>query len=128
MIAQNRGDSIVEVVVAVAIISMVALALIRVTTVALNNATFAKNQATATKYAQEAIEEVRLIREANGSVFFDNTALCQSSSLSPLPGNFVRQKTCTLNASIMQVLVVISWDDNTGTHHSELETYLTKWQ
>jgi Tfp pilus assembly protein PilV len=128
----NQGDSLVEVVVAVAIISVVVLALIRVTTLAVNNATFAKNQATATNYARESLEDARQLKEVLGdSTFFAPAGLSQCNKIDTV-GSFSRRRTCSLTGSpplldsLMEITVVVSWDSH--AHQSRLETTLAKWK
>ena len=54
--SRNSGQTLVEVVLAVAVASLILVGLTRATTEALRNAQFAKNQSLATQYAQEAME------------------------------------------------------------------------
>lgn len=124
----ENGQSLIEVLVALAVMVIVILALVRVTTVSIRNATFAKNRALATKYAQEWIEETRKSRDNNSVSFFNDTNLC--SRLAQSIGIFTRQITCSLSTDkkTMTVKVVVSWVDAQGTHKSELTTRLTKWK
>lgn len=57
------GQSLVEVVVVIAVIAIVVGGLVFATIASIRNATFAKNHAQATKYAQEAVERVRTARD-----------------------------------------------------------------
>ena len=59
----NRGQSIIEVVVALALIAVVVLGLVKVTIISINNASFARDQQGATKYAQEGIENARKLKK-----------------------------------------------------------------
>jgi len=69
-VLDSTGQSLVEVLVVLALSTVVMVALIIVIVVGLKNAQFAQNQARATKYAQEAIEQVKVIRDRNGRVNF----------------------------------------------------------
>lgn len=60
-----KGQTLIELVIAVAVIAMVAGALVFATIASLRNAQLAKNQAQATKLAQEGIEKVRTGRDRN---------------------------------------------------------------
>lgn len=64
----NKGQSLMEVVVATAVGVLVVMALVFATIFSLRNANFAKNSAQATKLAQEGIEMVRLGRDRNRSI------------------------------------------------------------
>jgi len=123
---KNNGQSLVEMVVAVGILVLVILALVALTTVSIHNASFSRNQALATKYAQEWIEEARKLRDTQPeSDFFVD----KSCSASDVVGIFTRTRTCKLiDENTMEVKVIVSWADAKGTHKSELTTYLTKWK
>ncbi len=66
----SRGQSLVEVLVVLSVATIVMVALIIIIIVGLRNAQFAQNQAKSTKYAQEAIEQVKSIRDRNGTIRF----------------------------------------------------------
>lgn len=72
MFSQTKevGQSLIEVLVVLAVATVVMVALVIVIVVGLKNAQFAQSQAQATKYAQEAIEQVKAIRDRNGRVNF----------------------------------------------------------
>jgi Tfp pilus assembly protein PilV len=126
--AENqKGQSLVEVVVAVAVAIIIVLALVGVTTVSIRNAAAARNQALATQYAQEGMEEARRLRDENPTAFFSGS--CPSSgAVGTLP--FQRTISCDpANGETKRVVtVIVSWTDSSGTHKSELKSYLTKWK
>lgn len=62
---RESGQSLMELVVVVAVIVVVVGALTFATIASLRNAQFSKNQAQATKLAQEGLERVRLSRDRN---------------------------------------------------------------
>lgn len=59
----NNGQTLVELIVVVAVIVIIVGALVFATISSIRNAYFAKNQAQATKYAQEGLERVRSGRD-----------------------------------------------------------------
>lgn len=59
------GQSLIEVVVVIAVVAIVVGGLVFATIASIRNATFAKNQAQATKYAQEGLERVKTARDRN---------------------------------------------------------------
>jgi len=65
MLSDEKGQSLIELVVVVAVIVIVVGALTFATIASLRNASFSKNQAQATKLAQEGIERVRTGRDRN---------------------------------------------------------------
>ncbi|MGB9585896.1 MAG: prepilin-type N-terminal cleavage/methylation domain-containing protein [Anaerolineales bacterium] len=125
---KNQGQSLIEMLVAIAIVLVVIVALVAVTTVSIRNASFSRNQALATKYAQEGIEEARKLRDERGDSFFvANPADCNISD-TPATG-FSRQRTCSFDGNkTMTITVVVSWTDAQGIHKSELTTRLTNWK
>lgn len=59
----TKGQTLLELVVVIAVIVVVVAALVFATIASLRNANFAKNQAQGTKLAQEGLEKVRSIRD-----------------------------------------------------------------
>lgn len=124
----EKGQSLVEVVVALAVVVLAITALVRVTVTSIRNANFAKNRALATKYAQEWIEEARQLRDEQGDDFFTDTFAANTCSASDTLGVFNRTRTCNLNGGTMTVVVTVSWTSGSISHESRLETYLTNWK
>lgn len=134
---QEQGQSLIEVVAAVAVIVLVVLALISLTTVAIRNSSFSNNQALATKYAQEGIERVRSYRGEVDWFTFSQKINCEDptglANLDPVTTGFTRTVSCTLDPTdpdknTMNVVVTVSWQSSKGTHQSQLSTKLTKWK
>lgn len=68
MLKDSRGQTMIEVLVALSIAVVVIGALAIATIVSIRNASFAENQTKATKLAQEGIEKVKIIRDRDGPV------------------------------------------------------------
>lgn len=64
----NKGQSLLELVIVIAVAIIVIAALTSATISSLRNANFSKNQLQATKFAQEGLEKVRSIRDRDGFV------------------------------------------------------------
>lgn len=69
----NSGQSLVEVVVGLALAILVLGGLINAVVTSLRNSNFAKNQAQATKLAQQMIEQTRIIRDQMGWEVFNQS-------------------------------------------------------
>ena len=123
---KNLGQSIIEVIVALALIAAVILGLVKVTITSINNAGFARDQRAATKYAQEGIENARKCKEENEAAFWNKSCPALPS---PTDNRFTRTITYTVVEAQqkMDILVEVSWSDSKGVHKSSLRTYLTKW-
>jgi len=134
----DKGQSLVEVMVAVAILGLVMTTLVFGTTVAMRNANFARYQARATKYAQEGLEWLRNQRDQDWGTFASkrgNTYCLNSlawtvgpcSSFS-LGGVFKREAVLSGDENKIQVELTVFWQDPLGTHQTRLTSYFTKWQ
>lgn len=64
----QKGQSLLEIVIALGLALIISTGLIITTVNGLKNSQFSKNQAQATKYAQEAIDQVRTIRDRDYTV------------------------------------------------------------
>ena len=142
----QRGQSLIEVLAALAVILLVIVALIRATTISMKSGDFSKTQALATSYAQEAIEWVRAERDKNwnevadlatpdpGSKFcLNDLSWLDSNPCSDfeLAGRFKREVTLIAvgeEGNKVEVKVVLSWQDASGDHQSQLTTYLSNWR
>lgn len=147
----KSGQSLIEVLTALAVVLLVIIALIRATTSSMKGSDFAKTQSSATSYGQEAIEWIRAERDKSwddfsneasptpGSVYCLNSGLTQLSELSEgkcpdddsysLDGKFKREATLIdLGGGKIEVKVIVSWQDSSGEHQSKLTTYLTNWR
>jgi len=134
----KNGQSLVEVVVVLAVTGLVLLVIIAGVTAAIRNATFAKNQTLATKFAQEGMEWLRSQRDKNWADFSTRSGIfclnelsswragpCGSFSLGNI---FKREAVLSGGDTRIEVEVTVSWQDAAGTHKSELTSYFTKWQ
>lgn len=142
-VPKKNGQSLLEVLVAMAIAILILAALAMAVISAVRNAQFAKNQTLATKYANEGLEWLRAERDADWTSF---TAKAGSSyclnDLSWVGGScsgfllaniFKREATLiTIEAdSKVEVQLTVSWRDSLGSHQVTLDSYFTKreaWQ
>lgn len=72
----QTGQSLMELVVGVGFIAAIITALAITTTYSSRNTQFSKNQALATKFAQENMEKVRTIKSANYGVCVEGQSTC----------------------------------------------------
>lgn len=120
-----KGQTLVESLLALAIISIVIASIAVTVTTALSNANFGKNQSLATQYAQEGIEVLLTMRSKNYSTFgtysgdycLGKNAVVLSpggSCIGPNFDNFIRsinieQGGCAAN--VAKVITTVSWKD-----------------
>ncbi|TSC87428.1 MAG: Uncharacterized protein G01um10147_605 [Microgenomates group bacterium Gr01-1014_7] len=86
MHSNQKGQTLLELIVVMSVAVMVVGALVFATISSLRNAQFAKNQAQATKLAQDGLEKVRSLRDRDteGSVSYQSTT-SKFSDLWPIP-------------------------------------------
>lgn len=90
----EKGQSLVEVIVAIVVSILVIQALVVVTILSIRNANFSKNSAQATKLAQDGIEKVRILRDRDGAVDYTISVDNHTAKFSELwPINF----SCSAN-------------------------------
>lgn len=123
-----KGQSLLESVLALAVIAIVLSGIAAVSTASLGDAGYGKNQTLATQYAQEGVEVLRKIRSVNYASFRNYSGTyCLAKGASSLPvspncpsplisnvDSFLRtvkidQAGCGLN--VAKVTVKVSWTD-----------------
>lgn len=127
---KKSGQSLLEVVMAMAIAVVVISGLVSAVTLAVRNSTFAKNQTLATKYAQEGLEKVRAYRDQNDWMTFTSgcgNLATMGISNTPAAG-FSRSVSCAMqfpNFNMRRIQITVSWTDSAGSHQSRLMSYFT---
>lgn len=135
----QQGQSLGEVVVALGVAVLMAAGLLVGMTVSLRNTESARTRSQAVKFAQEAIEAVRQLRDSDWAEFRGRSGLwCLSES-----GDWSQASVCPKLATIftrgvqfswnngearMDVTATVSWNDGNTTHTSELTTFFTQWK
>lgn len=145
-IPRNSGQTLFELVISIALGVVIVTAVLVLTTTSVKNSNFAKTNAQATRYSQGSLEWVRKERDKDWSVFASksgNTAqyYCLTSLSWPqssgsclssqyIPNTTFKREISLTNKEgldIIEVQVVVSWVDGTGSHESKLSTQLTNW-
>lgn len=141
----NKGQTLVELVVVLAVVGMIVTGVVSIAAVSVRNARFSKDQASASRYAQEAMEWIRQERDTSWSGFYnrrDRTYCMPTLSWSQTSGcnsdqfisntQFIRTATLApltpLDENSVQVDVSVSWSDARGSHQSRMSTVLTSWK
>lgn len=148
-LAHKKGQSLIEVLSALAVVLLVIIALIRATTTSMKGSDFAKTQSSATSYGQEAIEWIRAERDKSWDNLSNNmgTHCLKSSPIESWPGQgvcgdddylegtkFKREATLTTVTKTdppvteIQAEVKVKWLDASGEHQSSLTTYFSNWR
>jgi Tfp pilus assembly protein PilV len=133
----ERGQSLFELVVAVAVCALIIIAVVSLTVNSIANSNFSRNKALAATYAQQATEWLRGQRDSNTDIFISNAEnmsinpMClndlTSWSLAPCTAGstiagtpFTRQVTFTVSSpggkNIVETDVAVTWSDSQGIH------------
>lgn len=140
---KNSGQTIVELLVALGIATVVIVALVGASVGSLSNANFAKTQGEATRVSREAMEWLRGQRDQDWNSFASrsgNTWCLQTlgfplragacSASQVIPGTIlIREATLTSTAdNTLEALVLVYWADSRGRHEVRLNSRLTRWR
>lgn len=152
--SNRKGQTIVEVIIAIGLVTVVLLSLVSALTLALRNNQFAKDQVLAQNRSRETLEWWRSLRDQLGwDAFY--TMVDEDSSpftycLTSLPGNlqdalalendacgltdvipstrFTRElEVAIISPDQIDVVVTISWIDGSKEHQSQSKLSLKKW-
>lgn len=139
----NSGQSLFEVVIAVGLSALILSAVASLSAGTVRNSGFTRNNAIATKYAQEALEWLRSQRDADWTNLSNNignkclntsppTGLTNPPCSQILTTVFSRQITLALvdvaDPDKIDAEVIVSWTDAQGTHEVKSQTRFTNWR
>lgn len=128
----EKGQSLFELVVAIAVSALIIVAVVSLTTNAIRSANFSKNNAIANSLAQDAVEWLRTQRDSDPTTFFTNSDTqfwcfmnldwnspggCSSDAL--IANLFIREAQFTPDVSggksVVHVTVTVYWSDTGAT-------------
>jgi len=144
----GAGQSLFEVVFAIAVASLVITGIVSLSTTSVRNATFARNKSLASRFTQEASEWLRGERDSGWDSFASRAALlpgttwclrdtswpgadgsCGSSDFITGTSIFKREATLTeISANDIQADIIASWQDAQGVHEVRNVTRFTDWR
>jgi len=146
LIKQKRtGQSLVEVVVTVAIASLVVVALVFGAAIGVRNVQFSRNQSRAMELNRQASEWLRGERRvswsglwqrgaAGGRIYcfsglnFTKARSCTGATGDLIDNKFTRQGVLKqANSDKLEITITTSWQDPSGLHKETITTYLTKY-
>ncbi len=137
----QKGETLIEALAALALVAIVITAITTLITTSLSNATYNENQTLATKFAQQGIESVRQIRNANYVAFRSfNGLYClgkgqstlgtpQTACASPNTDSFIRSVTieqspgCATNVARVTVNVAFTDGKCTNNAYCHVQTH-----
>lgn len=132
----SKGQSLVEVVIAVGAMSVLLVALLSLMSLSLRNSRLAKDRARAVALASEGVELMRAYRDYNWNQFLN---LADGSNYD-LPANWVvedglsavcgsdRCVRLVLAGGQVEVSVAVSWVEGSQTFSTNQVTQLSLWE
>lgn len=125
----QRGQSLVEVLVAASVGVLILTALVIATTHSIKGSRFSRDQAVASQLAQEKIEELRNRRDEEGwQALLQHTHDYGAFNINLM--NFDRRVTGNTYGSdseFCNITVTVSWTDN-GQHEVLQKMILSRWK
>lgn len=147
-IFRHEGQSLIELLIAIAVVSLVLVGVVSLSGVSIRNESFSQNQSLASEYNRQALEWIRGYRDSGWAAFksyssvtgnnYCANALPPDWASSSCGTNFIAgtrfQRVLNLTDGIVQpndsvvVTVVVSWTDTNGLHDVRSVTHLTNWK
>lgn len=146
----NSGQSLFEIIIALAVATMIIVAIVTLAANSISNSIFSKNRSLATRFAQEATEWLRSQRDMswdNLSTLADGSTYCLQdiSSLGSLQlgscsgSKFVTGSTnikrevilesgTSGGKNIINVEIKVYWSDGKGDHEVKSSTTFSDWR
>jgi Tfp pilus assembly protein PilV len=138
-----KGQSFIEVVIALALISIVLITLVAMAALSIRASVFSRNQTEASRYTEQAAEWLRSEKDASWSTFRSHAAIpnwcldslywqkqisCSGSDV--ISGTvFTRSLKFTVNADgSVSADLSTTWIDAQGTHSVPTSLIFTNWQ
>jgi Tfp pilus assembly protein PilV len=145
-LSQKLGQSLIEVVVSVSVISLILVTLVSAITFSMSNTQYAKSKAIATKHAQEAVEFIRSQRDENWLNVYSHsnnspgskyclkslgwpagTGSCTSTDYITNT-NYLREVILSRSGTDrINVNVIVYWIQGSHTSQVTVDSILTNW-
>lgn len=150
----QKGQSLFEIVVALAISTLIIVALVALASTSIKNSTYSRNNTVASRYVQQTIEWLRSERDGDWESFYTrgigNPNVClldldwNSSFVAPkcmedqtITGTFFYREITFIPGSVtvggvvknyMDVLVKVYWLDGQGSHEVSSTARFSDWR
>lgn len=134
----KKGQSLIELLIAIGAISVILVSLVAVSTRSVANSAFGKIQIVANKKTEEQIERIRAYRDRNGLDSLNCSATCFiDASLVKSNGSVIAEGITvwyslvnpgTCPGGNREATVFAQWSDSKGTHQSKLVSCFSRWK
>ncbi|KKR44841.1 MAG: hypothetical protein UU51_C0007G0002 [Microgenomates group bacterium GW2011_GWC1_41_20] len=149
MIKPQKGQSLFEVVVAIAVSALIITAIVSMASNSIQNSSYSRDKTLASNYVQQANEWLRQERDSNSATFITKAAIptwCFRSLSWILPSlpracasdeyitgtKFIRQSGLSISLvngkNVVRVNTTVSWTDSKGLHQITGSTDLSATQ
>lgn len=125
----KQGQMLLEVVLALAMVTIVMVALVQLSTRSIKNSDFSRSQAEATSYASEAMEWIRSDRNIKGWRAWWNDHPC-GPACGDIGNGYTRNAIFTLSAGPpqrMAILVTVTWEQGGVSHSAKQDAIFTQY-
>jgi|SRR3989338_1164753 len=145
-VLDSLGQSLIEVVISIAIAAILAISLITTTLITQKTSQSAKNNTEATKLAQEWVEQLRVFRDRHDFADLDTNA-CRLDTSKPKPDEWalggqvcpvdVVLGTVTFHRLLIiedldpnkkLVTILVTWEESGGQKEVKHETIFSNWE
>lgn len=141
----ESGQSLFEVVLSLAVITIIIVALVILASNSIRNATFSRNKSSATKHSQEMIEWLRGQRDEDWDSFAQRALTTQycfpalswadakigsCADADTISGTPLKREVFfdRIDATNIEAQVVVYWEDAQGVHEVRTITNYTDWR
>jgi len=122
-----RGQAIIEVIIAVGIVTFALLGAVAATTRAIKTSRVASQKAEALVFANQIIEKIKIDKESDVKGFFAQANSACNNDYDLINGVYSADVTCSgLPGDEVSVNVEVTWTEGDSTLSVSLDTKLTK--
>jgi type II secretion system protein I len=119
----NKGQSLIEILVALGIASLVLLGIVKASTVSVKNANYSQDQTMATSLAQKKMAEIIRLKNSDPASFFVSG---QTSAQEQIE-NYCRKTIVNSDGSTATILIDVYWGEEGDGSDCDLKKYLYKY-
>ena len=127
MMKKNRGQSLIEVVIAIGILGVALIGIVSAATVGLKTARVSRERAFARVLVDRKIERIRSVKESDPQAFFNLGSRTETETETTDPGyTILTTYTSQLAGQRMLIEVIVTWVDGNLNYSVNQSTYLRK--
>lgn len=147
-IKSNSGQSLMEVIIALAVTAIILTGIVALTSKSVSTSTYSKNKSHANRYASETMEYVRTQKEQLGwtnfksvitspdpdvwcmkTLEFTASGACPTDDTGKIPGTIFQRtlEVKNVQAKNVEIEVKVVWTDEKGTHETFTISAISDW-